>query len=262
MHGARRLSAAALAAAAAAVVAAQCDEPAECSGFADHLPAQTQFGHLTCDSQYRQVDKTAPPGLTVKMVCPRSCGACPKDVSDLSDEERCLASPHCLPAFEVCLDGYGGFPDCKHMPQATGYDGKTNPHGQPQGYGSLQCALNEAGYLASDIDTAQLRAQMARHHACEYVGEFLAGERHGDGVFKHSIQASAEGGKFAYEYDGEWEKVRPTPTALFLSFLAKHDDLPHDRLATDVRETQQNRVWRNIGCQTWQWEADHLFHPG
>jgi hypothetical protein len=261
MHGARRLLAAALAAAAVAVVAAQCDEPAECSGFADHLPAQTQFGHLTCDSQYRQVDKTAPPGLTVKMVCPRSCGACPKDVSDLSDEERCLASPHCLPAFEVCLDGYGGFPDCKHMPQATGYDGKTNPHGQPQGYGSLQCALNEAGYLASDIDTAQLRAQMARHHACEYVGEFLAGERHGDGVFKHSIQASAEGGKFAYEYDGEWEKVRPTPS-LFLSFLAKHDDLPHDRLATDVRETQQNRVWRNIGCQTWQWEADHLFHPG
>lgn len=102
------------------------------------------------------------------------------------------------------MDGYGGFPDCRHMPQATRYDGKTNSHGQPHGYGKLGCALNEQGYHASGINTQELRAQMAQHHACEYIGDFSGGERQGDGVFRHTIQATAEGGKFSYSYDGEW----------------------------------------------------------
>ena len=186
-------------AAAAAAGTAECTELPACKGFADQLPAQTQFGYLTCDSQYSQVDKSAPPGVTVKMVCPVSCDFCPEDLSHLSDNERCLKSPHCFPQFDVCMDGYGGFPDCRHMPQATSYDGKTSSHGQPHGYGKLKCALNEQGYHASGLNTEELRAQMARHHACEYIGEFSAGERQGDGVFRHSIQATSDGGKFSYE---------------------------------------------------------------
>ena len=94
--------------------AAECTELPACKGFADQLPAQTQYGYLTCDSQYRQVDESAPAGVTVKMVCPVSCGFCPEDLSDLSDEERCLKSTHCFPRFEVCMDGYGGVPDFFH----------------------------------------------------------------------------------------------------------------------------------------------------
>ena len=178
-----------------------CTEPAECAEFAGRLPANTQHGFLTCESQYSQVDKTAPPGLQIKMVCPVSCDACPEDASGKTDAERCLASPHCFPRFDVCLDGYGGYPDCRHMPLATSYDGKQNHHGQPHGFGKLQCARNAQGYHTDwEVDPA------AGDFECSFAGEFDAGERHGDGVFTHVMGTGEGGARFAYEYDGEWAK--------------------------------------------------------
>lgn len=221
---------------------APCTEPVECADFAGRLPANTQYGFLTCDSQYSQVDKTAPPGLKVRMVCPVSCGSCPEDASEKTDAERCLASPHCFPRFDVCLDGYGGYPDCRHMPQVTSYDGKPNRHGQPQGFGQLQCARNANGYHAD------WHADPAGEFECSYAGEFDAGERHGDGVFKHAMGTGEGNARFAYEYDGEWtEDVRVGVGTMTASFTIPQLTATGTRSAQLVKlRWEYEGEWENV----------------
>jgi hypothetical protein len=181
---------------------AACAEPPECDDFISKL-AKLQ---LTCESPYSRVDKTAPAGVTVGNVCPVSCGVCdPTQVHKFSKEERCRRSPHCSLQFKVCMDGYGGFPACQHMPViAAPYKGKVDKNGLPVGYGEIICALNKKGYHdEKEINMTELAGEMQKDHRCEYKGEFRAGKRHGDGTFAHSIGLG--GSKFAYEYDGEWK---------------------------------------------------------
>ena len=119
----------------------------------------------------------APPGVTIANVCPVSCGVCnPNEMASLSVMQRCVRSPHCYPQFRVCMDGYGGFPDCQHMPVVERPYKGSSKNGLPHGHGQLECALNQMGYNEPGTVNPM---ELAQSHSCFYEGDFRLGKRHG-----------------------------------------------------------------------------------